>query len=108
MSNMGRVRVTVLTGCFGVFSISPFLISSMPSIDVLTQNCRKLSGWHIWSQFSFEIGPISRMWYIQTDRLVGLNTYFQYFFFNYGVTFMSFDLSEKQICPEVHKTAEGS
>lgn len=40
------------------------------------------------------------MWSIQIDRLAGLNTYFHTCYLNYGVTFLSFDLSVMQICPK--------
>lgn len=80
--------------------VSPFPILATPSTDVLTQNCRKLPGWHIWSQFLLEIGPISGMWSIQIDRLAGLNMYFHSYYLNCGVTFLSLDLSVMQICPK--------
>lgn len=63
-------KVTVLTGCFSGLLVSPFPTSSMPSAGKLTQKCKKLSGWRIRSQLSFEIQTISGMWSIQIDRII--------------------------------------
>lgn len=63
-------KVTVLTGCFSGLLVSPFPTSSMPSTGKLTQKCKKLSGWRIRSQLSFEIQTISGMWSIQIDRII--------------------------------------